>query len=221
MNERDTYVAVGSERVKQYILSLTKQFFILYISRFIFSNRLGLFVAWFPSHFGNVASDKPTNCAILLPVKLKPFLKLCSTRHNFVSIYEFDTTLNILTPDNRLIQVPHEYIRKQYRLYNNLEINLDNFNLVDIFQNTFKCSEPQPPSKEVLNQIRPKREVIYYLEITYNLYSWLSILFVLGFIVLVTIIYVIVYILYQNWKSKALPVEKKPIGRLLPLFIHC
>lgn len=114
--------------------------------RFIFSNELGLFVAWFPSVMENLLNNS-MNCAVMIPIKNKPYMRLCSQRYNFVSFIELNDTIFAVLPNNRLIKLNHDYIIKQYRVLNNLDIDLDQFETINLFQEFFNCSRPPPIMK--------------------------------------------------------------------------
>ncbi|KAJ6215704.1 hypothetical protein RDWZM_010204 [Blomia tropicalis] len=114
--------------------------------RFMFSNKLGLFIAWLQSsndhQVFNWWNNFETNCAVLLPVKQSPIIRICSNRFRFLSFIEFDPHIFILVPNNKIIKLNHTLITKQFRIHNNLEINLDTMKLdIDDSIETFlKCS---------------------------------------------------------------------------------
>ena len=115
--------------------------------RFIFSNGLGLFIAWYPSTMQTFDSDITMNCAIMIPIKNKPYLQLCSQRYNFLTFIELNETLSIILPDNLVINLELDYIRKQYRIMNNLQINLDQWKPENFFQTFFHCKRSPPSNR--------------------------------------------------------------------------
>ncbi|OTF76159.1 hypothetical protein BLA29_009252, partial [Euroglyphus maynei] len=112
--------------------------------RFIFSNGLGLFIAWYPSTISSFESDITTNCAVLIPIKNKPYIQLCSQRYNFLTFVELNETLYTVLPDNQVIRIELEFIRKQYRIMNNLNIDIDQWEPENFFQTFFHCKRPPP-----------------------------------------------------------------------------
>lgn len=129
--------------------------------RFLFSNKLGLFVSWISPHssissvvdleisnrqlFGKQSVSSQLNCIIMLPVKLTPTIKLCSRKYTFLSVVDIEPNIFIVIPGNQVIRLSHEYLIRQFRLLNTLEIDLDLSNLPEhqprnLFETFFQCS---------------------------------------------------------------------------------
>lgn len=128
--------------------------------RFLFSNKLGLFISWMshPSSsstvdletftrqvFGKQNEASQLNCIFMLPVKLTPTIKLCSRKYTFLSVVDIEPNIFIVLQENQVIRLSHEYLIRQFRLLNTLEIDLDLSNLPehqpkDLFETFFQCS---------------------------------------------------------------------------------
>lgn len=104
-------------------------------SRYHFSNRLGLFVSW-PTTPG-----EHEHCAVLLTVKLQPHIRLCTRKASIVSFLEYDSALLVVLADNKLVRLSHLYLKKQFRIFNNFDIDLDGFEAQDIFDSIFHCKD--------------------------------------------------------------------------------
>lgn len=128
--------------------------------RAMFSNRLGMFISWYKYRLSTqfeikLLESNFTDCVVMFSVKLQPFIELC-TRYQkpIVSVLELDTGLMIILKQNLVMRVSYEFLKKQFRIYNNRYVDLDQFPVEDLHSTIFTCTNETNANKTV--QIIPQ-----------------------------------------------------------------